>query len=84
LRKRKRFYTKKKSIPVLLNGIRIGTVNSLTYEEQYPHDMLYHPSPAIKRLEKTIVNNDFNPSKRKQRELQEILDNTDLDNKNDT
>jgi hypothetical protein len=86
LRKQKRFKTKEKSVPVLLNGTRIGTVISLNYEEQYPHDMLYHPSTAIKRLEKMIVDDDFNPSRRKQREYQEILDDTgdDLDNENDT
>ena len=69
---------------VLFRGDKIGTVKSITYEanveEQYPHDMLFHPSPAFKRLEKIIEKEDYNPSRRKQRNLKEILADTDLDN----
>jgi hypothetical protein len=45
----------------------------IRYEEQYPHDMLYHPSPAMKRLEKMIEEEDYNPSRRKKRKCEEIL-----------
>jgi hypothetical protein len=56
-----------------------------SYEEQYPHDMLYHPSPSMKRLEKMIEKEDFNPSRRRQRKLKQILDeDTEFDNENDT
>jgi hypothetical protein len=76
-------YRSGKKPSVLFKGHKIGTIKSITYEgtveEQYPHDMLYHPSPAMKRLEKMIEKEDYNPSRRKQRKLDEILDDTDLD-----
>ena len=54
------------------------------HEEQYFHDMLYHPSPAMKRLEKMIEEDHYNPSRRNQRTSKEILDDGDFDNENDT
>lgn len=73
---------------VLFKGHKIGTIKSITYEgtveEDYPHDMLYHPSPAFKRLEKMMEKEDYNPSRRKQRKLKDILADTDLDKENDT
>lgn len=79
---------KHRSVPVTCKGRVVGTVANLSYEEQYPHDMLYHPSRAMKRLEKMIEEDDFNPSKREQRTLKQILDevedDTEFDNENDT
>ena len=54
------------------------------YEEEYPSDMLYHPSPALKRLEKMIEEDDYNPSRRNQRTSKEILDDAEFDSENDT
>lgn len=65
---------------------KISRIRNPPDEQQFPHDSLYHPSPAMKRLEKEIINEDFNPSKREQRKLKEILDKVDGDigNENDT
>ena len=66
---------------------RMKKIRIPRHEEQFPGDLLYHPSPALKRLEKIIVEHDFNPSKRKQREIKQIMDevdNEDFDNENDT
>lgn len=46
--------------------------------------MLYHPSPAMKSLEKMIEEDDYNPSRRQQRKIKEIMDDVDFDNENDT
>lgn len=78
----------KRSKPVLLwKGQKVGTITKISYEQEYPHDMLYHPSPAMRSLKKMIEEEDYNPSRRKQRELKQILaeiDDSDLDNENDT
>jgi hypothetical protein len=79
---------RKRLIPLRCKGRIVGTVTNFSYEDQYPHDMLYHPSLAMKRLAKTIEEDDFNPSKREQRTLKQILDevedDTEFDNENDT
>lgn len=79
---------RKRSRPVLLwKGKKVGTVTKISYEQEYPHDMLYHPSPAIQRFKKMIEEENYNPSRRKQREYKQIMDeidDSDLDNENDT
>lgn len=76
--------TTKRPMSVHLNGEIIGYVKDISYEEQYPRDTLFHPSSALKRLEKMIKEEDYNPSRRKQRNIEQILDNVDFDNENDT
>lgn len=77
-----------KNPSVLFKGHKVGTIKSVTYdgtvEEQYPRDTLYHPSPAMNRLKKSIEKEDYNPSRRTQRKLREILDHADEVNDSDS
>ena len=84
MKKRRQIRSVPFNAPVLLNGQIVGYVKDMSYEEQYPHDTLFHPSSAFKRLEAMIVEDDYNPSRRKQRNIEQILDKVDFDNENDT